>query len=87
VVYVDDARHPLGQMLMCHMLADTTDELLAMADAIGLQRRWIQKPGAPDEHFDVSRSKRLEAIRHGAREVSSRDLVAVIRRKRALTPK
>lgn len=82
MVYVDDARHPLGQMLMCHMLADSTDELLAMADAIGLQRRWLQKQGAPDEHFDVCRSKRLEAIRRGAKEVSSRDLVVVIRRKR-----
>lgn len=43
-VFVDDARLPYGRMLMCHMWADTLDELLGMADRIGVKRRWLQRP-------------------------------------------
>ena len=49
-VYVDDMHlHPMGQlgrMKMCHMIADSTEELLAMADQIGVDRRWLQKRGS-----------------------------------------
>ena len=41
-VYVDDVEHSFGQMLMCHMWADTLDELMAMVDKIGVARKWIQ---------------------------------------------
>lgn len=40
-VYVDDVEHVFGRMKMCHMWADTLDELLAMADRIGVDRKWI----------------------------------------------
>lgn len=43
-VYVDDIESGYGRMVMCHMWADTLDELLEMADAIGVQRRWLQRP-------------------------------------------
>jgi hypothetical protein len=43
-VYVDDVAHAFGRMKMCHMWADTLDELLAMADRIGVQRKWLQRP-------------------------------------------
>lgn len=43
-VYVDEPIHPFGRMLMCHMWADTLDELLDMADRIGVQRKWLQRP-------------------------------------------
>lgn len=73
-VYVDDMYAiPLGQfrgMKMSHMMADTTEELLAMAKLIGLSQRWLQHAGTPKEHFDISMSKRREAIRHGAKAVT-----------------
>jgi len=81
-VYVDPAVYPLGRMRMCHMLADTTEELKAMAVALGLKPEWIQKPGQPDEHFDICLAKRKRAIRLGAIEVTSRDLVRLIRARR-----
>lgn len=48
------------------MIADTTEELLAMVDKIGVQRKWIQKPGTANEHFDVAMSMRELAIKNGA---------------------
>lgn len=50
------------RMRMCHMLADTTGELLAMADTIGVDRRHIQHAGDPKEHFDIAQSKRALAV-------------------------
>ena len=80
-VYVDDMGTSFGRMKMCHMIADTTKELLAMVDRIGVQRKWIQDAGTCDEHFDVAMSKRRLAVKNGAIEVSMRDLVRVIHAK------
>lgn len=84
-VYVDGGGYLYGRMKMCHMVADTRDELLAMADAIGVQRKWLQKHGQPDEHFDVCKSKRAAAVKLGAKEVTGRELAHLIRGKREAT--
>lgn len=68
-VYVDDMNAPFGGMLMCHLIADTTDELLAMADKIGVQRKWIQNAGTYREHFDIPLGKKKLALENGAIEV------------------
>lgn len=68
-VYVDDMRAHVGRMIMCHMIADTAEELHRMADAIGVARRWYQ-----GDHYDVSLGKRARAVELGAREISWRDL-------------
>lgn len=66
-VYVDDVRHPFGRMVMCHMWADSLPELLAMADRIGVARRWLQSPPkASWVHFDVSLGAKAKAIAAGA---------------------
>lgn len=76
-VYVDDMRAPFGCMTMCHMWADTDEELLEMADAIGVARKWIQghpvlsfgkHKRASWVHFDVSLGCRGLAVRYGAVE-------------------
>lgn len=80
-VYVDSAENTYGRMKMCHMLADTLSELMAMADRIGIARRWYQgfdKASCP--HFDISKSKRLEAIAAGAVLVNRHQLVTVMHR-------
>lgn len=70
---------------MNHMLADSYVELHAMADAIGLKREWFQPLSSP--HYDVSGSKRLEAIRKGAKEISIKEEAELIRRWRVAAKK
>lgn len=84
-VYVDDMRALFGRMVMCHMLADTTAELLTMADRIGVQRKWLQHAGTPKEHFDIALSKRALAVAAGAVEVGKAGVMAIVRRKRVTT--
>ena len=78
-VYVDDARHALGRMVMGHMLADTLEELHAMAAAIGLRREWYQS-NASFPHYDVNLQRRAHAVRLGAIQVNRRGIVQVKRR-------
>lgn len=80
-VYVDCGKRPYGRMLMSHMLADTPQELHAMADRIGVSRRWFQPYSSP--HYDVCQEKRSLAIEAGAEVVDMRGTVAVIKRIRA----
>lgn len=85
-VYVDDMHTtPMGQfgrMKMCHMVADTTAELLDMADRIGVARKWLQHADTPREHFDIAMTKRAEAVRLGAVECRMADVGRIVRQKR-----
>jgi hypothetical protein len=74
MVYVDDMNAPFGRMIMCHMIADTTEELPQMADKIGVQRKWIQDAGTYLEHFDVSLGCKKKAIAAWAKEISMMEL-------------
>ena len=66
-VYVDNARNAYGRMRMAHMWADSREELFAMADKIGVARKWFQRPPrASWEHFDICQTKRQLAIQEGA---------------------
>jgi hypothetical protein len=66
-VYVDDAKNPFSNMLMCHLWADTREELIAFAIRIGVNPKWIQEPPkASWVHFDIAQSKRTLALSLGA---------------------
>lgn len=73
-VYVGVPMWDFGRMVMCHMVADTEEELDAMAEAIGMRRSWKQenprgrKPGTVGAlvHYDVAKGKRAQAIKLGA---------------------
>ena len=82
-VYVDDAQNGYGRMKMCHMIADTDEELHEMAANIGVARRWHQQGGHRSQ-YDICLSKRALAVQRGAKEVSVRELGRIIRRKRDL---
>lgn len=76
-VYIDNMHETgvgnFGRMKMSHMIADTTEELLEMADKIGVNKRWIQHADTANEHFDVCMSKRKKAIELGAIPITWRD--------------
>lgn len=81
MVYVDNMRAGFGRMIMCHMIADTREELDAMADRIGVARKWIQYPGTFREHYDVCLSAKAKAIEAGAVLITMRELVAKMKAK------
>jgi len=81
-VYVDNMKAGFGRMKMCHMVADTNAELIEMVDAIGVDRKWIQKAGTHREHFDIAMSKRKLAVERGAVEITMMELGRYLRARR-----
>jgi hypothetical protein len=83
MVYVDDPKHRYGRMIMCHMVADTLDELHQMADRIGVARRHFQcHPNARNPHYDICKASREKAVALGAQEVSTRKIIEIGRKLR-----
>jgi len=85
-VYVDDAVHLWRGRRWAHLLADTLDELHAMAERLDIPRRAFQDK-ASGAHYDLPAELRERAIALGAVPISrhrDRELVrAVIRRAKA----
>lgn len=85
-VYVDDMRAPFRRMIMCHLVADTSDELHAMADRIGVDLRWVQYPGTYKEHYDICLSMRAKAVRAGASEITWRECGIMVEKRDRTRP-
>lgn len=67
-------------MKMSHMIADSEDELHAMAGEIGVARKWYQ-----GDHYDVAMSTRRRAIELGAVAIELKQLACMVAlRKRGL---
>lgn len=82
-VYVDSMRARYGRMIMCHMIADTSDELRGMAATLGVDMRHLQHEGTSREHFDICLSKRKLAVWLGAQEITVKELARKIQGKRS----
>ncbi len=79
-VYVDDWRQPAraGRITArwSHLTVgpdDGLDELHAFAARIGLRRAWFQDQPWPRAHYDVTDSKRPQAIAAGAVAITWRE--------------
>lgn len=82
-VYVDDMKAAFGTMIMCHMVADTDTELHAMAQVIGVARRWHQcPPKVRNSHYDIALSKRALAVKAGAVEVTQKQVAGMCQQRR-----
>lgn len=81
-VYVDELKPVLTGPLKkygesCHLWAESGIELDAMAVKLGLNNGWKHH-----DHYDLTRNRRRLAVKEGAIQVTSRELVK-LRRKRA----
>ncbi|CAB3665366.1 hypothetical protein LMG26696_03592 [Achromobacter pulmonis] len=81
-VYVDGMRARYGRMVMCHMLADTDDELHAMAARIGVERRHHQAAGTHRSHYDICMTMRAKAVSAGALDINRAQLGSLLKSKR-----
>jgi Protein of unknown function (DUF4031) len=82
-VYVDDMRANYGRLILCHMLGDSDDELHAMADKIGVNRKWWQSPEKTSgSHYDIALSKKALAIEYGAIEITWKQAGAMNARRK-----
>jgi hypothetical protein len=84
--YVDAVRSYPGSGLrftrFCHLLADTREELHAMADALGIPPRFFQDH--PWRwHHDLPEHLRERAVELGAREVTLREVGSLLKARRA----
>jgi hypothetical protein len=73
-------KYPIGKfrrMKMSHMMADTDDELHAMAQKIGVARKWYQ-----GDHYDICMSMRAKAIKLGAKAITYPEMGAYAKAKR-----
>lgn len=88
-VYVDDMRRPakIGtsrHARWSHLFADTSEELRAAATNLGLKESWLQRGGTYREHYDVTDTVRLAAIKAGAQQISyPRGTADLLQRKRS----
>lgn len=82
MVYVDplvSAKWRYGPA--CHLFADSTEELHVFARRIGMKRAWFQNNSVLP-HYDLTISRRENAILNGAVELSRRELIAMIQKRR-----
>ncbi|ADP17377.1 bcep22gp48 domain protein [Achromobacter xylosoxidans A8] len=86
-VYVDNMQARFGRMVMCHMVADTDDELHAMAARIGVARRHHQSAGTYRSHYDICMTMRTKAVNAGAQEINRAELGALLKSKRQAVAK
>lgn len=82
-VYVDNMNAQYGRMKMSHLLADSDDELHAIAAKIGVARKWWQSPEKTSgSHYDICLSKKALAIEYGAIEITWKQAGAMNSRRR-----
>lgn len=76
--YVDPAvfKKPNGRKSYAHLVADSLSELHIFAASIGVKPHFFHK-SASYKHYDITAEQRIKAIAAGAKEVSSRELLAI----------
>lgn len=75
MILVDEARWPWRGRRWAHLVSDASyEELHLFAERLGLPRQAFQ-----GDHYDVPAEIRVQAVRLGAVEVTSRELLSRLR--------
>ncbi len=79
MVYVDELQRRASWRygLSCHLFADTVAELHSFAKSMKLIQAWFQDKKVP--HYDLTTSKRVQAVKLGAKETTTKDYLHKIR--------
>lgn len=83
-VYIDKMNAKYKRMIMCHMFADSEDELKEIACKIGVNTKWIQYPGTYRVHFDICLAMKEKALSLGAVEITHSQLRVLLKKKKNL---
>ncbi|MCK9753075.1 DUF4031 domain-containing protein [Pseudomonas syringae pv. syringae] len=67
---------------MCHLVADSLDELHSFAGRCGLQRRWLQSKTLYP-HYDVTKSVRVRALALGAKGANRETIIGCAKQVRS----
>lgn len=71
-------------VVSAHLMASTTEELIAFAVRLGLREEWIQHRGEVKEHFDLLGQSRCDAaVAAGAELVDRREFVRRMQARRS----
>ena len=83
MIYVDPPIWPARGRLWSHLISDVSlDELHAFAERLGAPRRGFDR-----DHYDLPEERFALAVRLGARVVSSREIVRLLRAAGLRRPK
>jgi len=61
-----------------HLIADDINELHSFAQTIGLKLNWFQNHRIP--HYDIWGSKLTKALRAGAKIITTKELINIVRK-------
>lgn len=62
-----------------HLMADTEEELVHYARLLGMRAFWLQRPGTPYAHFDLTGAKLAIALGDpGVRKITKREMLRLV---------
>ncbi|MGI5409401.1 DUF4031 domain-containing protein [Streptomyces chartreusis] len=74
VIYIDPPTWPGHGRMWSHLVSDLSyDELHTFAEELGVPRRAFER-----DHYDIPSHRYADAVRAGAMEVSSREVVRLL---------
>lgn len=81
MIYIDPAiwKKKNGRKFYCHLAADSIEELHEFAKLMNLGKHFFH--AGNHIHYDLAEEHRSKAIENGAKEITSKELAVISRKK------